>query len=137
MTDCFIEKYNELKETNPVIHTETIPVWIIGNPVACKRIIENLITNAIHYFDNYIEISIDANGIFTIKNTTLELQNIDVNMLFQKFYTADTSRSNGSTGLGLYIVKELLAKIEGGIKEISYKENILTISVYFKLYCKP
>jgi len=137
VTDCLIEKYNELKETNPVIHTETIPVWIIGNPVACKRIIENLITNAIHYFDNYIEISIDANGIFTIKNTTLELQNIDVNMLFQKFYTADTSRSNGSTGLGLYIVKELLAKIEGGIKEISYKENILTISVYFKLYCKP
>jgi len=137
VTDCLIEKYNELKETNQVIHTETIPVWIIGNPVACKRIIENLITNAIHYFDNYIEISIDANGIFTIKNTTLELQNIDVNMLFQKFYTADTSRSNGSTGLGLYIVKELLAKIEGGIKEISYKENILTISVYFKLYCKP
>ena len=75
----------------------------------------------------------DADGIFTVKNTTSELKNIDVNILFQKFYTVDTSRSNGNTGLGLYIVKELLNKIEGGIKEISYRNNILTISVYFKL----
>lgn len=134
VTDCLIEKYNELKEINPKINTENTPVWILGNSVACKRIIENLITNAIRYSNNYIEISIDANGIFTIKNSTLELQNIDVNMLFRKFYTVNTSRSNGNTGLGLYIVKELLNKIEGGIKEISYKKNILTISVYFKLY---
>ena len=79
-------------------------------------------------------IAIEANGIFTVKNTTSELKNIDVNMLFQKFYTADISRSNGNTGLGLYIVRELLNKMEGGIKEISYKNSILTIAVYFKLY---
>lgn len=70
-----------------------------------------------------------------MKNTTAELKNIDVNLLFQKFYTADASHSNGNTGLGLYIVKELLNKIGGGIKEINYKDNIVTISVYFKL-CK-
>jgi len=137
VTDCLIEKYNELKEIIPKINTENTPVWIIGNSIACKRIIENLITNAIRYSDNYIEISIDANGIFTIKNSALELKDIDVNILFNKFYTADTSRSNGNTGLGLYIVKELLTKIEGGIKEISYDKNILTISVYFNLYHNP
>jgi len=137
VTDCLIEKYNELKEIIPKINTENTPVWIIGNSIACKRIIENLITNAIRYSDNYIEISIDANGIFTIKNSALELKDIDVNILFNKFYTADTSRSNGNTRLGLYIVKELLTKIEGGIKEISYDKNILTISVYFNLYHNP
>ncbi len=137
VTDCLLEKYNELKEIAPKINTENAPVWITGNSIACKRIIENLITNAVRYSNNYIEITIDANGIFTIKNSTLELENIDVNLLFHKFYTADTSRSNGNTGLGLYIVKELLAKIDGGIKEISYQKNILTISVYFKLYHKP
>ena len=132
VTDCLIDKYNELKELTPIIKTENAPVWIIGNAVACKRIIENLVTNAIRYSNDYIEIVIDANGIFTVKNTTTELKNIDVNMLFQKFYTVDTSRSNGNTGLGLYIVKELLNKIEGGIEEVSYKNDILTISVYFK-----
>lgn len=134
VTDCLIDKYNELKELTPTIKIENTPVWIIGNAVACKRIIDNLVTNAIRYSNDYIEIVMDADGIFTVKNTTSELKNIDVNILFQKFYTVDTSRSNGNTGLGLYIVKELLNKIEGGIKEISYKNNILTVSVYFKLY---
>ena len=133
VTDCLIDKYNELKELTPTIKIENTPVWIIGNAVACKRIIDNLVTNAIRYSDDYIEIVMDADGIFTVKNTTSELKNIDVNILFQKFYTVDTSRSNGNTGLGLYIVKELLNKIDGGIEEISYKNNILTISVYFKL----
>ncbi|NBI88387.1 sensor histidine kinase [Lachnospiraceae bacterium] len=134
VTDCLINKYNELKELSPTIKIENAPVWITGNAVACKRIIDNLVTNAIRYSNDYIEIVMDADGIFTVKNTTSELKNIDVNILFQKFYTVDTSRSNGNTGLGLYIVKELLNKIEGGIKEISYKNNILTVSVYFKLY---
>ncbi len=134
VTDCLIDKYSELKELTPVIKTENAPVWITGNTVACKRIIENIITNTIRYSNDYIEIAIEANGIFTVKNTTSELKNIDVNMLFQKFYTADISRSNGNTGLGLYIVRELLNKMEGGIKEISYKNSILTIAVYFKLY---
>ena len=134
VTDFLISKYNELKELSPTIKIENAPVWITGNAVACKRIIDNLVTNAIRYSNDYIEIVMDADGIFTVKNTTSELKNIDVNILFQKFYTVDTSRSNGNTGLGLYIVKELLNKIEGGIKEISYKNNILTVSVYFKLY---
>ena len=133
VTDCLIDKYSELKKLTPTVKTENAPVWITGNTVACKRIIENLITNAIRYSNDYVEIVIDANGIFTVKNTTSELNNIDINMLFQKFYTVDTSRSNGNTGLGLYIVKELLNKIEGGIEEISYKNNILTISIYFNL----
>lgn len=135
VTDCLLDKYSELKELAPIIKTENAPVWITGNMVACKRIIENLITNAMRYSNNYIEIRVDANGIFTVKNTTSELKNIDINMLFQKFYTVDTSRSNGNTGLGLYIVKELLNKMEGGIKEISYKDSVLTISVYFKVCC--
>ncbi len=133
VTDCLIDKYNELKELTPSVKIENAPVWVTGNAVACKRIIDNLVTNAIRYSNGYIEIVVDANGIFTVKNTTSELKNIDVNILFQKFYTVDTLRSNGNTGLGLYIVKELLNKIEGGIKEVSYKNNILTISVFFKL----
>ena len=134
VTNCLIDKYNELKELSPIIKTEPAPVWISGNTVACKRIIENLISNAIRYSNDAIEIVIDANGVFTVKNTAPELKNTDVTMLFQKFYTADTSRSNGNTGLGLYIVKELLDKIEGGIKAVHYENNVLTIAVYFKLY---
>ena len=61
----------------------------------------------------------------------LKENNIDVNSLFNKFYTADKSRNKGSSGLGLYIVKELLKKIDGKIENVSYEGNILSISIQF------
>ena len=98
------------------------------------RIIENLIVNALRYSDNYIEVSINQKGVFTIKNSTKSLDDIDVNLLFNKFYTVDKSRTKGSSGLGLYIVKELLKKIDGKIENVSYEKNILSISICFPLY---
>ena len=56
------------------------------------------------------------------------------NVLFNKFYTVDKSRTKGSSGLGLYIVKELLKKIDGKIENVSYEKNILSISICFPLY---
>ena len=43
VTDCLIEKYYEFGEIQPTIQTENTPVWIYGNNLICKRIIENLI----------------------------------------------------------------------------------------------
>ena len=125
VTDCLIEKYYEFKEIQPTIQTENTPVWIYGNNLICKRIIENLIVNALRYSDK---------GVFTIKNSTKSLDDIDVNLLFNKFYTVDKSRTKGSSGLGLYIVKELLKKIDGKIENVSYEKNILSISICFPLY---
>ena len=36
--------------------------------------------------------------------------------LFERFYTVDKSRSNGSTGLGLTIAKEFVEKMGGSIE---------------------
>lgn len=72
VTDCLIDKYSELKELTPIIKTENAPVWITANTVACKSIIENLITNAIRYSNDYIEIAIEANGIFAILNLIMK-----------------------------------------------------------------
>lgn len=68
------------------------------------------------------------------RNSTKSLDDIDVNLLFNKFYTVDKSRTKGSSGLGLYIVKELLKKIDGKIENVSYEKNILSISICFPLY---
>ena len=103
VTDCLIEKYYEFGEIQPIIQTEKSPVWIYGNNLICKRIIENLITNAIRYSDNYIEVSINQEGVFMIKNSTQSLDEMDINLLFSKFYTVDKSRTKGGSGLGLYL----------------------------------
>lgn len=134
VTDCLIEKYYEFGEIQPSVETEAAPVWIYGNDLICKRIIENLIVNALRYSDNYIGVSINQKGIFTIKNSTQSLEDVDINLLFTRFYTVDKSRTKGSSGLGLYIVKELLEKINGRIENVSYEDNILSISIQFELF---
>ena len=134
VTDCLIEKYYEFGEIQPIIQTEKSPVWIYGNNLICKRIIENLITNAIRYSDNYIEVSINQEGVFMIKNSTQSLDEMDINLLFSKFYTVDKSRTKGGSGLGLYIVKELLKKIDGKIGNIEYNKPILSITLFFRLF---
>lgn len=134
VTDCLIEKYYEFGEIQPIIQTEKSPVWIYGNNLICKRIIENLITNAIRYSDNYIAVSINQEGVFMIKNSTQSLDEMDINLLFSKFYTVDKSRTKGGSGLGLYIVKELLKKIDGKIGNIEYNKPILSITLFFRLF---
>ena len=42
------------------------------------------------------------NIIFTIENPMSDSSEIDCNRLFDRFYTGDKSRHNGSTGLGLF-----------------------------------
>lgn len=93
-----------------------------------KRTVDN------PYQNNYIEVSITHEGVFKIKNSTQSLDDIDMKLLFSKFYTADKSRTKGGSGLGLYIVKELLEKINGKIENISYKDNFLYITIRFSLY---
>lgn len=106
----------------------------INTHISHIRIIENLITNAIRYSDNYIEVSINQEGVFMIKNSTQSLDEMDINLLFSKFYTVDKSRTKGGSGLGLYIVKELLKKIDGKIGNIEYNKPILSITLFFRLF---
>ena len=54
-------------------------------------------------------------NIFTIENPMSDSSEIDCNRLFDRFYTGDKSRHNGSTGLGLAVVKTLVAILGGNI----------------------
>lgn len=57
----------------------------------------------------------------------------DLSKLFDRFYMRDKSRSNGGSGLGLYIVKVLVEKIGGEVVEISLEGNQLSIMIRFQL----
>ena len=50
-------------------------------------------------------------NIITFSNDTKD-DKIDVNQIFDEFYTTDISRTKGSTGLGLAIVKQFTILLE-------------------------
>jgi len=81
---------------------------------ALKRVIQNLIANAVVHGKDYLRVQLSG-GTIEIANKSDNLHQIDVYNIFERFYTADTARTNKRTGLGLAIAKELTQKMGGNI----------------------
>ena len=110
-----LEKENIL----PEINLPDYSIYVYSDKNMVERILQNLLTNAIKYSVGTIKITLmekeNNNIIFTIENPMSDSSEIDCNRLFDRFYTGDKSRHNRSTGLGLAVVKTLVAILGGNI----------------------
>ncbi len=100
------------------------------------RVIDNLLSNAKKYgIDSepieVIAISDSDDIVITIKNQTEDNLDGKIELLQNRLYTASENRTNGSSGLGLSIVTELL-KMMNGTLEICYDNKIFTATVKLK-----
>lgn len=92
---------------------------IIGERKSIIRIIENLMSNVVKYSSGQVEVELiqeEDEVTLIIMNSLDDEKTIDVEKIFYKFYkNNDKSRTMKSTGLGLYIVKNLMKKMNGDI----------------------
>lgn len=128
--------YDELVQNKiePDIQIEEGPVWVFGDSLAWTRIIENIISNAIKYGENWIGISLqkEDNEIYLrISNRTSTIEQKDVEYIFERFYTTDLSKTKKSTGLGLAIAKEFVIRM-GGTIEAELNDDIFAINIRMK-----
>lgn len=103
----------------PVMEIDEQPAAVYCNDVAVKRVLSNIIKNAlVHGNGNvYIQYTIQNQQIcFICKNTVAVPENIDIHQIFDRFYRADPARGNNATGLGLAIAKDLVEKMGGSIE---------------------
>jgi len=112
--------YGTFKEKN--IETELDiyeeQVIVTCNDVAVKRMLSNILKNAMLHGSGKIEIIYKTeNGRveFLCKNSVENPWEIDISQVFDRFYKADMARSKGSTGLGLSVAKELAGRMGGDI----------------------
>ncbi len=125
--------YEKLIENNiePNINIKQENLIIIGNKNAVNRVIENLITNLIKYSKGNEEILLYqkyGKAALTIVNSIENLKQEDVNILFNRFYKKDESRSClKSTGLGLAIAKGLMEKMDGEIDAYIKNEKLYIV----------
>lgn len=109
------DKFNE-QQIVPSIKIPQEQMNIIGDESAIKRVIENLVINAIRYSDGNVSITLEINNTkinLTISNDVKDITEKDVELFFNRFYTADQTRSGKGTGLGLSIAKALMDKMNG------------------------
>ena len=122
-----IRIYSYLSETEDLIvgkdlqiHLDVPPSALIaGNKMLIEKVFSNLIGNAIKYSPQGASICITVymeheQIEFSIENTGTHIPDDSIPKLFDAFYRVEQSRSRktGGSGLGLYIVQEILHQHE-------------------------
>ena len=98
------------------------------NRAELSRVFSNLLNNAVKYSDGDLEVVLTDTGEITFANTARELSAVDVEQLFDRFYTVEAAHH--STGLGLSIARTLVERMGGTINaEYSGERLIIKIQI--------
>lgn len=97
------------------------------------QVFENIINNSIKYANTKIDINLNENDEYYIaifRDYGPGISNKDIPFIYEKFYRGDNSIGRQGTGLGLYIVKYMMEKMNGKV-EIE-NNNGLIVKLFFK-----
>lgn len=135
--DTVFSFYDEFqnKEIIPEISFCEEPLQIIGNEEALHRTIQNLIKNALEHGNTSISLSLTCEKsevVFCCSNDVQNTDEIDISKVFTKFYKADFARTHSSTGLGLFIAKGLVERMNGRIIA-SLQGDVFKIEIGFPM----
>lgn len=103
---------------------------VLGDPDRLKQAVTNLVENASRFIepDGHITIELfglKGNSILAVKDDGTGFGDIDPQLLFDRFYRTDASRSRGTggTGLGLAIVKSVVESHDGTVEAINLPDG--------------
>lgn len=127
----FTEQFEE-KGIIPNVRSLNTATYVMADEIMLRRIITNLTSNAIRYGIKKFEVEIVNTDMVEVRFQNLIEEGyrdeLEIEKLFEKFYTADLSRSQSNSGLGLYIVKLLSEKMKGGVSA-SLEDNKLIVNL--------
>lgn len=125
--------YATLVEHNivPEINLPDKKIVCLADRSALSRIFSNLLNNTVKYSSGDLSIILDEHGKMVFSNTASGLDEVQVQRLFDRFYTVESARK--STGLGLAISCTLAEQMGGSISA-EYMDNRLNIVL--KLPCE-
>ena len=130
----YIEKLKLLKINFSV--SEYNDVIIKGDIDRAIEVVQNVIENAVKYGDGKsIEITFGKEEdclLFSVTNSGSEISNTEITHIFDSFWRGSNVGSNGGSGLGLYICRQLMYKMGGDIfARNNYGE--MTVSLVFAM----
>ncbi len=116
LTVIKLEKRIMEKDIRLTVNFQTENQRVMADKDAILRVLTNLMDNAIKFTEphGFIDISTgmtDKNQVFvSVQNSGMGIDQQDLKHIFDRFYKTDKSRSldKNGTGLGLYIVKNIM-----------------------------
>lgn len=99
-----------------------------------KRVIKNIIQNAISFSPNNSEINISTelfeNKIkINITNSGSNISKEDLELIFQKYYSGHSKFRKAGTGLGLYLSQQIMLAHNGNITVDNSKESVTVFTL--------
>ncbi|MEG0393733.1 MAG: HAMP domain-containing sensor histidine kinase [Anaerorhabdus sp.] len=129
LEESIIGFYASFKNYNltPVISLTETKVIRQLNSTSVIRLFTNILSNMLKYAEGGIEIILNDNGDIYFINETTKLNFVDVDHLFNRYYTINNSKK--SSGLGLEISKHLVSQMNGSL-DARIKEGKLIIHIH-------
>ena len=130
LEDSIMGYYAALSEKGitPRIKITEQKILRILHKASLSRVFSNLISNAIKYSDGDLEITLSDSGEIIFTNTASKLTPVQVEHLFDRFYTVETARN--STGLGLSIARTLIEQMDVSISaKQSGNKLVITVKI--------
>ena len=114
--NCFLSLYTRFEEMGitPKVTFESECFRVNADEEALRRIFLNLIQIALIHGSGGISV-IQRGHSLIFENPVSGDHRLQPELLFDRFYKADSARGKGSSGLGLFIVKELTEKMDGTV----------------------
>jgi signal transduction histidine kinase len=107
---------------------------VAGDPVLLERLVSNLVHNAITYNEpgGTVDVTVGAEPALTVQNTGQRVPAEAVPALFEPFrrLTAERVNHHGGAGLGLSIVRSVVAAHDGTVSASPGERGGLTVTVH-------
>lgn len=129
LSDCLVGLYHRFEEKgiSPQVDFAQEGFRVRADEECLRRIFHNLIQNALLHGSGDIVIRQEKDTL-VFENTVSETSRPDPEHIFDRFYKADSARRKGSSGLGLFIVKELAERMGGSVRAL-IEEDTLRITL--------
>lgn len=136
-----LEILAEEKKQNIIFTHKTQERYATVDKLQLKRVISNILSNAIQYgfsgTNIHVELKHCNNTLeFAIKNKSKKITNKELSTIFDRFNSTSMSHFNSaSTGLGLYLTKQIIEMHKGEVFANSADDGICTFG--FRLNTTP
>ncbi len=137
-----------IAEMTPIINTsehiitsdteETKEIFIEFDKMQLKRVIKNLIQNALSYSPNKSEITIKTYISmdcikFVISNQSIGMSKEDLSKIFNKYYSLHSKYKSSGTGLGLYLSQQIAIAHNGKIEADCSEDGLTSFTLTLPL----
>lgn len=133
LQESMVHYYDDFcdQEREIVFICEQRELTLHSNRNMLMRIFDNLIGNAYKHGEGNLTVKlISSENICVYFENKLYHSDIDINRIFDEFYTTDISRTKGHTGLGLAIAKQFVQMLGGEIGA-KYEEGVFGVEIRF------